>query len=127
MDNDEVRPGISGRLTRAARCPPDPPAIAQLLGLGNRLVLKIRMHSPDLARDAIDFVSTAVRSAHRIIEHTIFGEELVDGRSPASGVTFTEDVLQIAGQQGRYAGHGHLLTGIECDGLVPVSIQSGRL
>src|ERR1700692_4841405 len=31
--NEEVRPGVSRRLTRAARYPWDPPGIAQLLGL----------------------------------------------------------------------------------------------
>jgi hypothetical protein len=38
-----------------------------------------------------------------VIEHAIFGENLVDGRASARGIVFTEDVMKIAGQQGRYA------------------------
>ena len=41
------------------------------------------------------------------VEHAIFGEDLVDRRAPTDGVIFTEDVVKIAGQQGRYTiGHG---------------------
>ena len=85
-DNDEISPGVSWRLTRPARYPFDPAAIAEFLGLGNWLISKVRVSSPDRARDAID---------------------LVDGRAPAGGIVFTEDVAKIAGEQGRYAvGHG---------------------
>src|SRR5207244_6984721 len=42
-----------------------------------------------------------------IVEHAIFSVDLVDGRAPTPGVVFTEDVVKIARQQGRYAvGHG---------------------
>jgi hypothetical protein len=37
----------------------DAPAIAQFLGLGNRLVSKVRMSALDRARDAIDLVAAA--------------------------------------------------------------------
>ena len=40
----------------------------------------------------------------------MFGEDLVDGRTPTRGVVFTEDLVKIAGQQGRYAvGHDRLV------------------
>src|SRR5258708_11961425 len=104
--NDEISPGISWRLTRAARYPLDPPAIVQVLGLGNGLISKIRVSSLDRARDAIDLVAATV-DAPGLVEHAIFGEDLVDCRAPMRGVVFTEDVVKIAGQQGRYAvGHG---------------------
>jgi hypothetical protein len=42
-----------------------------------------------------------------LVEHAIFGEDLGDGRAPSRGVVFTEDVVKVAGQQGRYVvGHG---------------------
>src|SRR6476646_6280740 len=104
--DDEISPGVSGRLTSAARHPPDPPAIAQFLGLGDWLVAKVRVSSPDRARDAIDRVAATVGPLGRIVEHAIFGEDVVDGCAPTCGVVFTEDVLKIAGQQARYAGHG---------------------
>src|SRR6266436_3822177 len=105
--NDEISPGVSWRLTRAARYPLDPPAIAQFLGLGNWLIPKVRVSSPDRARDAIDLVAATVDATTGVVEHAIFGEDLVDGRAPTRGVIFTEDVVKIAGQQGRYAvGHG---------------------
>src|SRR6516225_3066347 len=47
------------------------------------------------------------RDAPGLVEHAIFGEDLVDGRAPTRGVVLTEDVVKIAGQQIRYAvGHG---------------------
>jgi hypothetical protein len=60
------------------------------------------MSSPDLARDTIDLVAATI-DALGIIEHAIVSEDLVDSRASARGVVFTEDVLKIAGKQGRYA------------------------
>src|SRR5882757_7287121 len=80
--NDEISPGISWRLTRAARYPLDPPAIAQLLWRGNGLISKVRMSSPDRARDAIDLVAATV-DATWLVEHAIFGVDLVNCRAPA--------------------------------------------
>src|SRR6202007_559875 len=92
---------------RAARYPLNPPAIAQFLGPGNCLISKVRVSSPDRARDAIDLVAATVDAPAGVAEHAIFGEDLVDGRTPTRGVVFTEDVVKIAGQQGRYpVGHG---------------------
>src|SRR5438105_1083948 len=102
-DNDEISPGVSWRLTRTARGPLDPPAIAQFLGPSNRLISKVRVSSLDRARDAIDLVAATV-DAPGLVEHAIFGEDLVDRRAAARGVVFTEDVVKIAGQQG--VGHG---------------------
>jgi hypothetical protein len=39
--NDEISPGVSWRLTRAARYPSDPPAVARFLGFGNWLIPKV--------------------------------------------------------------------------------------
>src|SRR5882762_4226328 len=88
--NDEISPGVIWRLTRAARYPLEPPAIAQLLGLGNWLISKVRVSCPDRARDTIDLVAATVCSAGRIVEHTIFGEDLVDGCAPTRRVAFTK-------------------------------------
>ena len=72
------------------------------------------MSSLDRACDAIDLVAATV-DVPGLLEHAIFGEDLVDGRAPTRGVVFTEDVVKIAGQQGRYAvGHGLSPIGIEC-------------
>jgi hypothetical protein len=100
-DNDEISPGVSWRLTRAARYPLDSPAIPQFLSLGNWLISKVRVGSLDRARDAIDLVAATV-DAPGLVEHAIFGEDLVAGRAPACGVVFTEDVVKIAGEQGQY-------------------------
>src|ERR1700737_1181564 len=113
--NDEISPGVSWRLTRAARYPLDPPAIAHFLGPGNWLISKVRGSSPDRARDAIDLVAPTVDALAGIVEHAILGEDLVDGRAPTRGIIFTEDVLKIAGQQRRYAvGHSLSPLDIEC-------------
>src|SRR6266852_5521214 len=96
--NDEISPGVSWRLTRAARYPLDPPTIAQLLGPNNWLIAKVRVSSPDLARDAIDLVAATVDAADGVVEHAIFGVDLVDGRAPTRAVVFTEDVVEIASQ-----------------------------
>ncbi len=56
-------------------------------------------------------VVAATVDAPGLVEHAIFGEDVVDGRTPTRGVVFTEDVVKIAGQQGRYAmGHSCLLS-----------------
>jgi hypothetical protein len=108
--NDEISPGVSWRLTGAARYPLDPPAIAQFLGLSNWLISKVRVSRLDRARDAIDLVVATVEAPGGVVEHAIFGEDLLDGRTPTRGVVFTEDLLKIAGQQGRYAvGHDRLV------------------
>ncbi len=83
--DDEIRPGVSGRLTRTARYPSDPPAVAQLLRLSNGLISKVRVGRLDRARDAIDLVAATVDTSIRIVEHAIFGEDLVDGRAPTHG------------------------------------------
>jgi hypothetical protein len=70
----------------------DPPAVAQFLGLGNWLILKVRVGSLDRARDAINFVAATV-DAPELVEHAVFGEYLLDGRTPTRGVVFTEDVV----------------------------------
>ena len=74
----------------------DPPPIAQFLGPGTWLITKVRVSSLDRARDAINLVA-ATLDAPGLVEHAIFGEDLVDGRASARGVVFTEDVLKIAG------------------------------
>src|SRR5262249_22183763 len=85
----------------------DPPPIAEFLGPGNWLISKVRVGGPDHARDAIDLAAATVDASAGIVERAIFSEELIDGRTPTRGVVFTEDVVKIAGQQGRYAvGHG---------------------
>jgi N-acetylglutamate synthase/N-acetylornithine aminotransferase len=63
----------------------EPPAIAQFLGPGNRLISKVRVSSLDRVRDAIDLVAATVNGSG-LVEHAIFGEDLVDGRTPTRGV-----------------------------------------
>jgi hypothetical protein len=59
-------------------------------------------------------VAATYARPQRVSEHAIFAEDLVDGRAPTRGVSFTEDVVKIAGQQGRYAvGHGLSPLGME--------------
>ena len=100
--NDEISPGVRWSLTKAARYPLDPSTIAQFLRRGNWLVSKVRVSSFDRACDAIDLVAATV-DAPGLVEHAIFGKDLVDSRPPTRGVVFTKDVMKIASQQGRYA------------------------
>src|SRR4029453_3440524 len=93
--NDEISPGVRWGLTRTARDPPDPPAIAQFLGRGNRLISKVGVRCLDRASDAIDLVAAAVH-ASGFVEHAIFGVDLVDGRAPTRGGVFTEDAMKMA-------------------------------
>jgi hypothetical protein len=58
--NDEISTSVCWRLTRAARYPLEPPAIAHLLRLGHWLISKIRVSSLDRARDSIDLVAASV-------------------------------------------------------------------
>src|SRR5947199_4143822 len=86
LGKDEISPGVSWRLTRAARYPLDPPAIAQFLGRGNWLISKVRVSSPDRAGDAIDLVAATVDATSGVVEHAVFGVDLVDGRASPPGV-----------------------------------------
>src|SRR6266478_2817871 len=101
--NDEISTSVSWRVTRAARYPLDPPAIAYFLGLGYWLISKVRVSSLDRARDSIDLVAASVDASLGIVEHAIFGEDLVYRGAPTRRVVLTEDIVKIAGQQGRYA------------------------
>jgi hypothetical protein len=56
------------------------------------LILKVRVSSLDGARDAVDLVAPTVGAAVRVIEHAIFGPDLVDGRATASRIVFAEDI-----------------------------------
>src|SRR4029077_2488914 len=96
----EIGSGVTWRLARATRHPPDPTAIAHLLRRGERLILEVGMTSLDHACDAVDFVAAAV-GAVRFVEHGVFVEDLVDGCAPTHGVDLTEHVVEIAKQQGR--------------------------
>jgi hypothetical protein len=82
--NDEISPGVSWRLTRRARYPLDPPAVAQFLGPGNWLISKVRVSSLDRARNTIDLVAATI-DAPGLVEQAVFGEDLVDSRAPARG------------------------------------------
>jgi hypothetical protein len=66
------------RLTWGARYPPHATAIAQFLRLRDRLILKVRMSSPECPRDVIDLVAATVNAFVGIIEHTILVPELVE-------------------------------------------------
>src|SRR4029077_7870773 len=100
---DEISTSVCWRLTRAARYPLDPPAIAHFLRLGYWLISKVRVSSLARARDSIDLVASSVHASLGIVEHPIFGEDFVNRRAPTRRVVLTEDVVKIAGQQGRYA------------------------
>src|SRR5438132_6863290 len=106
--NDEISTSVSWRVTRAARYPLDPPAIAYFLGLGYWLISKVGVSSLDRARDSIDLVAASVDTSLGIVEHAIFGEDLRSRRAPTRRVVLTEDFVKIAGQQRRYAiEHGY--------------------
>ena len=95
------------RLTRAALYPSDPPAVACFLGLGNWLIPKVKVGSPELARDAVDLVAATKYTAFRVIEHCVFVKDRMDCSATTHGVIFAKYVAQITKQQGRYA-VGHL-------------------
>src|SRR5258708_9087641 len=89
--------------------------MARFRGLGNWLISEFRVSRFEWARGAVDFVTATIDSLAGVVEHAIFSVNLVDGRAPASGVVFTEDITKIANQQGRDAvGHGLSPLGIEC-------------
>src|SRR5262249_2561821 len=106
-------------MVRRASTPEPRPELLRRGGLprpGNWLISKVRVSSLDRARDAINLVADTV-AALGLVEHAIFGEYLVDGLAPTRGVVFTEDVVKIGDQQGRYAeGNGLSPLCIECVG-----------
>ena len=57
---------------------------------------KIGVSRPDDSRDAPDLGAATVHSLGGVVEHTVFGEEFVDGRAAAPWIVFKEDVLKIA-------------------------------
>src|SRR5207302_8410273 len=102
--NDEISTSVSWRVTRAARYPLDPPAIAYFLGLGYWLISKVRVSSLDRARDSIDLVAASVDASLGIVEHAIFREDLVYRRAPTRRVVLPDDVVNMAARQVRSAG-----------------------
>src|SRR5437879_1520654 len=97
--NDEISTSVCWCLTRAARYPLDPPAIAHFLRLGYWLISKVRVSSLDRACDSIDLIAASVGSSLGIVERAVFREDFVNCRAPTRRVVFTEDVVKIAGQQ----------------------------
>src|SRR4029077_10878579 len=93
--NDEISPGVSWRLTRAARYPLDSAAIAQFLRFCNWLISKVRVSSLDGARDAIHLVAATVYARFGVVEHAVFGPDLIDDCAPERGIVFTENLLKI--------------------------------
>jgi hypothetical protein len=58
--------------------------------------------------------AASVHASHGIVEHAIFGEDLVNRRAKTRWVVLAEDLVKIAGQQGRYAvGHGRCLSSLD--------------
>src|SRR5580693_1729563 len=96
--DDKVPPGVSRHFTRASRYPWNHPCIAIFLRSGSHLISKVRMSRLDRAGDAIDRVAATDGALVRIVEHAIFGPELVDGRTPTRGIVFTEHVAKISDQ-----------------------------
>src|SRR6266403_1698017 len=96
--DDEVPPGVSRHFTRASRYPWNHPCIAIFLRSGSHLISKVRMSRLDRAGDAIDRVAATDGALVRIVEHAIFGPEIVDGRAPTRGIVFTEHVAKISDQ-----------------------------
>jgi hypothetical protein len=77
--------------------------------------------SLDRARDSIDLVAASVDASLGILEHAISGEDFVNRRAPTRRVVLTEDVVKIAGQQGRYAvGHGCCFSSLD---RVPLALM----
>jgi hypothetical protein len=56
------------------------------------------MSSPDRSCDTINLVAATVDTRFWVVEHSIFGPELVDSRAPTRGIVFTEDVAKISDQ-----------------------------
>src|SRR6266850_1480498 len=82
LGNDEIGSRVSRRLAGASRYPSAARAISQFLRLGDQLISKLGMSSLDRAGDAIDLVAAAI-DALRLVEHHVFGVDLLDGRAPA--------------------------------------------
>ena len=95
--NYEISTSVFRGFTRSARYPLDPPAIAHFLRLGYGLISKVRVSSLYRACGSIDLVAASVDASLGIVEHAIFGEDLIDGRAPTRGVVFTEDIAKVAG------------------------------
>ena len=88
-----------------------------------RLISEVRVTSSERAGDPMDLVAATVDPSHRIVEHAIFGEDLVNRSAPTRRVVLTEDVVKIAGQQGRYAErHGCWFSSLQ---RVPALIYRG--
>jgi hypothetical protein len=96
--NDEISPGVSWRLTRPALYPLDPPAITHFLWPCNWLIPKVRVSSPELARDAIDLLATTVNAPAGFVEHAI-SVKICQCTRRLLRVVFTEDVVEITDQQ----------------------------
>jgi hypothetical protein len=65
--DEEISSGIRRRHAGAARYPFDAAAIAQFLGLGNGLILKVGVSRLDRAGDAVDFVAASGSVRYRLV------------------------------------------------------------
>src|SRR6202051_2046183 len=76
--DDEVPAGVSRHFPRASRYPWNHPCIAIFLRSGSHLISKVRVSCLDRARNAIDRAAATDGALAGIVEHAIFGPELVE-------------------------------------------------
>jgi len=114
-DDHEIGSGVSRRLARAAGNPTDATTIAHLLRRRDRLISEVGMSRLDHSRDAVDLAAASLNAACRVVENSVFVEDLIDRDASTHGVNLTEHVVEIAKQQGRYSvGHGFSPLDVEC-------------
>src|SRR5580700_1984531 len=74
--------------------------------------------------NTINLVTASVDASFRIVEHTVFIPDVVNGRAPTHRVIFAKYVAQITKQQCRYAmGHGLSPVVIKSQGRELVSLS----
>jgi hypothetical protein len=93
--DEEISSGVRRRRAGPASYPFDAAPIAQFLGLGNGLILKVGVSRLDRASDAVDFVAASKGALTRVVEHAILVPELVEGGAAARWVIFAKYVAQI--------------------------------
>jgi len=64
------------------------------------LISEVRVITLEHPRDAVALVAAIVNAAVRVVEHGVFGKDVVDRPTPTQRIDLTEHVFELAKQQG---------------------------
>src|SRR6202023_1372357 len=97
-NDDHVQTGVIGLVPTRTGPPREAAGVVERLRLAMRRVCEVRVSRTQVSCELVQCV-VPDENAGRHIEDAVIGVELLDCRTTADGVAFTENLLEVAVQQ----------------------------